>query len=89
MDTYDQRTLVVLLVFLKEEDVDAESSGGVEEGEYTDGDKELGRGRIIANQEETFRVPALAGRSVKIHLMESDVDKRDVSGVCEGPRPPP
>lgn len=70
--TYDQRTLVVLLVLLEEEDVDAESHRGVEEGEDADGDEELGRGGVVANQEETLRVPTLTGGGIKIHLVESE-----------------
>lgn len=73
--THDERTLVVLLVLLKEEDIDAESRRGVEEGKDADGDKELGRGRVVANQEDTILVPTLTGGRVKVHLVESDLEE--------------
>lgn len=73
--TYNQWALVVLLVLFKEEDVDAESCCGVEEGEDANGDEELGRGRVVANQEETLRVPTLTGWGIEIHLVESESER--------------
>lgn len=70
--TYNQGTLVVLLVLLEEEDVDAESHRGVEKGKDADGDEELGRGGVVTNQEETLLVSALTGGGIKIHLVESE-----------------
>lgn len=70
--TYDQRAFVVLLVLVVEEDVDAESRGGVEEGEDADGDEELGGGRVVSDQEDPVRGPVLTGGGVEVHLVESD-----------------
>lgn len=70
--THDERTLVVLLVLLKEEHIDAHSRRGVEEGKDGDGDKELGGGGVVANQEDTVLVPTLTGGRVKVLLVESD-----------------
>lgn len=72
MQTHDERTLVVLLVLLKEEDVDAKSRRGVEESKDADGDKELSGGRVVANQEDALLVATLTGGCVKVHLVESD-----------------
>lgn len=69
--THNQWALVVLLVLLVEEDVDAEGSGGVEEAKHADGDKELGRGGVVADQEETLFVIPPTGGGVKVHLVES------------------
>lgn len=74
--THDERTLVVLLVLLKEEDVDAQSRRGVEEGKDADGDKELGGGRVVANQEDTILAPTLTAGRVKVLLVESDWKRR-------------
>lgn len=74
--THDERTLVVLLVLLKEEDIDAQSRRGVEESEDADGDKELGGGRVVANQEDTLVVATPTGGCVKVHLVESDLKKK-------------
>lgn len=70
--THDERTLVVLLVLLKEEDIDAQSRRGVEESKDADGDKELGGRRVVANQEDALSVATLTGGGVKVHLVESD-----------------
>lgn len=72
VQTHDKRTLVVLLVLLKEEDIDAQSRRRVEESKDANGDKELGRGRVVANQEDTVFVPIPTGGCVKVHLVESD-----------------
>lgn len=84
--TYNQWAFVVLLVLFIEEEVDAESRCGVEEGKDSDGDKELGRGRVVADQEDTLRISIPAGRGVKILLMESEREekkKKKGSEVCE------
>ena len=72
MRTHDERALVVLLVFVEEEDVDAERSRGVEEGEDSDGDEELSRGRVVPDQEEALRVNALTGGGIEIHLVQPE-----------------
>ncbi|TNN39750.1 hypothetical protein EYF80_050082 [Liparis tanakae] len=63
--TYDQRALVVLLVLVVEEDVDAQRRRGVEEGEHAHGDKELRRGRVVAHEEEALAALALTGTHLK------------------------
>lgn len=70
--TYDQWALVVLLVLFKEEDVNAESRRRVQEGEDADGDKEFGRGGVVASQENPFFILRLTGGGIKILLVESD-----------------
>lgn len=83
LPTHNQRTLVVLLVLLKEENIDTESRRGVEEGENSDGDKELSRGRVVAKQEDAFFVTLLAGGGIKILLVESERWRKTSLMVCE------
>lgn len=83
LPTHDQRTLVVLLVLLKEEDIDTESRRGVEEGENSDGDEELSRGRVVAKQEEALFVTLLAGGGIKILLVESERWRKTSLMLCE------
>lgn len=83
LPTHNQRTLVVLLVPLKEEDIDTESRCGVEEGKNSDGDKELSRGRVVAKQKDAFFVTLLAGGGIKILLVESERWRKTSLMVCE------
>lgn len=83
LPTHNQRTLVVLLILLKEEDIDRESGRCVEEGENSDGDKELSRGRVVAKQEDAFFVTLLAGGGIKILLVESERWRKTSLMVCE------
>lgn len=70
MDTYHLGTLVVLLVFLHDEQIHSEGSHGVQEGEDGDGDEELGRGGVVSLQEEALSLAPSTGRSVKVHLVQ-------------------
>lgn len=72
LQTYNQGTLVVLLVLLEEEDIDAQSRSWVEKGEDADGDKEFGRGGVVTNQEDLLlsRFRTLGG--IKVNLVESE-----------------
>lgn len=65
-------SFVVFTVFIQEETVGGEGCHGVEEGEDTDGDKELSRGRVVPNQEEALAVLSFTGGSIKVDLMEPD-----------------
>lgn len=74
-DTHNLGPLVVLAVFLQNETVGGEGCHGVEEGEDSDGDKELSRGRVVPDQEEALAVPPFTGGSVEVHLMEPDKER--------------
>lgn len=65
-------SFVVFAVFLQDETVHGEGCHGVEEGEDTDGDEELCRGRVIPDQEEALAVLSFTGGSIKVDPMEPD-----------------
>jgi len=71
MLTYYQRALVVLLVLFVGEDVYSDRSGGVDEGEDSDGDEEFSRGRVVTDEEEALWVAPHTGGGVKVHLVQS------------------
>lgn len=68
--THNQRAFVVLPVLFKGEDIDAEGRHGVEESKDRNGDEELGRGRVISNQEIPVRLVSFARWGIKVYLME-------------------
>lgn len=70
---HDLRPFVVFTVFLQDETVDGERCHGVEEGEDTNGDKELSRGGVVPIQEEALAVLSFTGGSIKVDPMESDI----------------
>lgn len=75
---------VVLAVFLQNETVHREGCHGVEEGEDGDGDKELSRGGVVADQEEALAVPSFTGGSVKVDLVEPDSKEKNGRRVVGG-----
>lgn len=65
-------SFVVFAVFLQDETVEGEGRHGVEEGEDTDGDEELSRGRVVPDQEEALAVLSFTGGSIEVDPMEPD-----------------
>lgn len=74
--THNQWAFVILAVLFKGEDVDAKGGHGVEKSKDSDGDKELGRGRVVPNEEEPLRLLSFAGWGIKVYLMEPMVGER-------------
>lgn len=70
-NTHSLCTTVALAVFLNEEDVDIQSRHRVEEGENTDSDEELSRGRAVSFEEQPFRLRTFTRGHIEPHLMES------------------
>lgn len=70
-NTYDLCATVSLAVFLKAEDIDGQSCHRVEEGENTNSDEELSRGRVVTFEEQPIRLRTFTCGRIEPHLMES------------------
>lgn len=71
-ETHDLSAFVVFTVLLQDETVHRHGCHGVQEGEDSDGDKELRGGGVVPDQEETLGLPSLTGGSIEVNLMKSE-----------------